>query len=167
MRENSYEKQCQHDKCDWGPDFCFSLYWLLSSWFVQHVFSGVGCLNLVPGKFLGEFFGGSFNKAIRKHDVLEPSAYGQGNHCRLLCGMVLLSGHLSAEAGMASVEVGVAVLIVKFSAGAPAVTGPDMRTFFEDEPLTEEHDQADLRSEQVGLSGICRCALLRLHLPSP
>ena len=64
--------------------------------------------------------------------------------------MVLLSGRLSAEAGTASVEVGVAALIVKFSAGAPAVTGPDTRTFFEDEPLTEEHDQTHLRGEQVG-----------------
>lgn len=67
------------------------------------MFSGVGCLNLDPGKSLSVLCGGSFHEASNKLDVLEQSVwgtYGQGNHCRLVCVMVWLSHCLSAEAGI-------------------------------------------------------------------
>ena len=67
------------------------------------MFSGVGCLNLDPGKFLGALCGGSFHEASSKLDVLEPSVQGtcgQGDHCGLVCVTVRLSLRLSAEAGI-------------------------------------------------------------------
>ena len=41
--------------------------------FDQYMFSGVGCLNLHTGKFLGALCGRHFHEAINKLYVLEPS----------------------------------------------------------------------------------------------
>ena len=114
--------------------------------FDQYMFSGVGCLNLHTGKFLGALCGGRFHEAINKLDVLEPSVQGtqgQGNHCRLVCVTVWLSHRLPAEAGMGGGCSDGQVL----GWGALALTDPDTGTVFEDEPLMEVHNQTDLQRE--------------------
>lgn len=123
------------------------------------MFSGVGCLNLDPGKFLGALCGGSFHEASSKLDVLEPSVQGtcgQGDHCGLVCVTVRLSRRLSAEAGMGGGLSDGQVL----RWGALAVTDPDTGAVFEDEPLMDVHNQTDLQSE---LAGCLQQASASLH----